>query len=126
MSLRIYLFFMSLGTLLCWIAWFFVLTNVSPDEGGLLGLIFFYSSLFLAIMGTASVVGCMVKKAREKNDDVVFRHVHQTFRQSIYIAAFVIVMLVLKAAGLLSWWVLLALLATFFILEGMTFTSRKI
>lgn len=118
MSLKIYLYSMSLGTLLCWVAWFFVITNLAPEEAGFVGLLFFYISLFLALVGTASVIGFLILRARTNNDDVVFRHVRQTFRHSVLISTFAIASLMLKAQGWLSAWALIGLLVFFFVLES--------
>ena len=125
MSLRAYLIFMTIGTLLCWVAWFFVIGNTSPTEAGMLAFSFFYLSLFLAIVGTFSVIGFLVRRAIIKNDDVIFRHVRATFRQSVIIASLVITSLILLSQNLLAWWNALLLIILFFILEGMIFSNRK-
>lgn len=115
---------MTLGTLLCWVAWFFVLTNLSPGEAGLLGLVFFYASLFLALVGTISVIGFLIQRARNNNDDVVFRHVRQTFRHSVLSSCFLIIALMLKAQDMLSGWTALVLIVVFFITESIL-ANRK-
>lgn len=125
MSLKIYLFLMSLGTLLCWVAWIFVITSLAPQESGIMGLVIFYSSLFLALVGSISVLGFLIRRAKYKNDELVFRHVRHTFRQSILIGAFAICLLILRANNVLTWWTLVLLLIFFFVLEGIVFTSRK-
>lgn len=125
MTLRQYLILMTIGTLACWIAWFFVIGNISPAEAGILGFAFFYLSLFLAIVGTFSVAGFLTRRVIIKNDNIVFRHVHTTFRQSIIIASLIIISLLLLSQHLLAWWNALLLVALFFILEGMIFSNRK-
>ncbi len=125
MSLRFYLALMSIGTLLCWVAWFFVITNIAPDEAGIMGMIFFYTSLFMALVGTVSVIGFAIRKKLIKNEDAVLRHVSHTFRQSIFIAGLAIITLYLKAHDLLAWWNLVLLVVLFIVLEGVVFTKRK-
>lgn len=125
MSLRFYLALMSIGTLLCWVAWFFVVMNIGPDEAGFMGMAFFYTSLFMALVGTVSVLGFIIRQKMVKNEDVVLRHVSHTFRQSVFVALLVISTLYLKAHDLLAWWNLVLLVVLFIVLEGVVFTKRK-
>lgn len=125
MSLRLYLFLMSLGTLLCWIAWFFVLINISPSGAGLHGLFAFYISLFLAVVGTFSVIGFAVRRAIIKNDEVVFRHVRHTFRQSVLLATILTILLILLSKQLLFWWNAVILAVFFLFIELIVFTNQK-
>lgn len=124
MSLRQYLILMSIATLLCWVAWFFVLNYTTPDSG-FLTLFFFYCSLFLAILGTFSVIGFLVRRFFVKDDEVVFRHVRRTFRQSLLLAALIIFALLLLSARLLTWWNSIILIIFFLFLEAVIFTNRK-
>lgn len=116
---------MSLGTALCWIAWFFVIRNIDPSSGGLLGFTFFYLSLFLAVVGTFSVGGFLFRRAIMKKDEIVFRHVRHTFRQSIIVGILAVFALFLLGARLLTWWNGLLLVALLLIFEGIIFTKRK-
>ncbi len=125
MTLRQYLILMSLCAVLSWVAWFFVVSNTNPNESGTVVFAFFYFSLFLAVVGTISVLGFLIRKAIIKNDEVVFRHVKKTFRQSIVIATLLIITLALLSQELLAWWNGLLLLILFFVLEGVIFTNRK-
>ncbi len=124
MSLRAYLILMSLGTLACWVAWVFILT-IDPTTAANSIFLFFYVSLFLAIVGTFSVGGFLVRRLLIKNDEVVFRHVRRTFRQSIMVAGFLIGTLILRQKGLLAWWNFGLLIVIFILLEGVIFSNRK-
>lgn len=125
MTLRQYLIIMSIGALICWLAWFFVIGSIDPKEAGFLGFTFFYLSLFLALTGTFSTIGFLIRKKVVKNDDVVFHHVKHTFRQGIFISATLITSLLLLQGRLLAWWNGLMLIFLFLILETVVFTSRK-
>ena len=125
MSLRLYLWIMSLGTFFCWVAWFFVIIKLAPEEAGFMGLMFFYMSLFLAIVGTFSVLGFLLRLLRLKNDQLVFRHVRHTFRQSILIGVFLISLLMLKANEAITWWIVTLLLLLLFLIEAILSTRRK-
>lgn len=125
MTLRPYLILMSVGALVCWLAWFFVLTNVDPEQAGVFGFLFFYASLFLALTGTFSVIGFLVKKVILKNDQAIFHHVKSTFRQGMLVATTIIAGLILLQTELLTWWTAILLILLFAIVEGIIFTSRK-
>ncbi len=125
MSLRQYLILMSIGALICWLAWFFVLSSTDPAEAGFFGFLFFYTSLFLALAGTFSVIGFLIKKIILKDDQVVFHHVKSTFRQGMLLAGILISGLILLQADLLAWWSATLLVLLFVAIEGIIFTSRK-
>lgn len=125
MTLRQYLILMSVGAAICWLAWFFVLGSIDPNQAGFFGFLFFYSSLFLALAGTFSVIGFLIKKIILKNDQIVFHHVKSTFRQSMLVAAVIILGLILLQLKLLTWWNAILLLMLFVAIEGIIFTNRK-
>lgn len=125
MTLRQYLALMSFGTAICFIAWLFLIRNVNPADAGSWGFLFFYASLFLTIVGAFSVVGFLIRRAFIKNDEVVFRHVKHTFRQSVIVAFVICVSLFLAGHKLLAWWNFIILAFIGIILETIVFTNRK-
>lgn len=125
MTLRAYLFCMSIATLLCWLAWILVVNGVDPYQTGLVGFLLFYVSLFLAGVGTFSVIGFVVRRRIVKNDDVVFRHVTHTFRQGITVSLLLIGALLLLQAHLLTWWTALLLMLLFLVVEGVLLTHEQ-
>ncbi len=116
---------MSLGTCFCWVAWAFVILNIAPADAGTTGMLFFYSSLFLAIVGTFSVLGFVIRQKLIKNEDAVMRHARHTFRQSIFIGLLAVITLYLLASDLFAWWNFVLLVLLFLALEGIVFTKRK-
>lgn len=125
MTLRQYLVLMSIGAAICWLAWIFVLGSVDPEQAGFFGFLFFYTSLFLALNGTFSVIGFLIKKLILKDDQIVFHHVKSTFRQGMLIAGVIIFALILLQIKLLTWWNGILLLLLFAVIEGIIFTNRK-
>lgn len=125
MTLRIYLTLMTIGTLLCSLAWGFIVRNTSPNNASFFVFFAFYFSLFLAIVGAFSVAGFLIRRFFSKNDEVVFHHVRQTFRQSILLASLLIVSLMLLANNLLFWWNGILLAGMFVFIEIFLATKRK-
>ncbi|MBI5221477.1 MAG: hypothetical protein HY979_01590 [Candidatus Magasanikbacteria bacterium] len=125
MTLKQYLYLMATGTLICWIAWFFLLFNTDPQEASLLIFAFFYISLFLGIVGLFSVIGFLIKSRRMMQDDAVFRQVKKTFTQGILLGAFTIFILILRQFNLLFWWNAIFLVVLYVLIEGVILSGRK-
>ncbi len=125
MTLKQYLLLMAAGTIMCWVAWFFILFNISPEQAGLLGFTFFYISLFLGTVGLFSVTGLVLKKQKSDKDDIIFRQVKRTFKQGILFGSFVILALLLLQFNLLFWWNAILLALLYIVLEGAIVSGRK-
>lgn len=125
MSLRQYLMTMAAATILSWCVWILIIFSFDPETTDIIGFIFFYTSLFLSIVGTVSVIGFIVRMKLVRNDELIFRHIKRTFKQGFVLSTFIIAALILLQKNLLTWWnfILLALLYLF--IEGIIFTNRK-
>ena len=125
MTLRQYLFLMSLGTLICFTAWIFLLFNIDPTNTELLVFVFFYASLFLSLLGIISVISLWIKIKFLKSEEVVFRHVKRTFRQGTISALLIIAILLLQQFKLLTWWNFIILIVLIVLIEATIFSNRK-
>lgn len=125
MTLKTYLITIAVGTVLCFVAWGTVIVNIDPDEAGVVGFFLFYTTLFLGIIGLSSTLGLAIRKLVFVQEEVVFRHIKRTFRQSIIFALLAIVTLILLQIGFLRWWNAVILVALGIVLEGMVYTNRK-
>lgn len=113
MTLRIYLIIMIVMTLLCWSAWSTVLFTVDPGLTNWIGLTLFYSSLFLSIVGTATIIGFLLRFVVFKQE-LAWRIVKEAFRQSFLFALLIVVSLILLSHDLFTW------LNLFFLIIGLT------
>lgn len=113
MTLRTYLIIMLITTLLCWTAFVFVLFNVNPEITNWLGFLLFYLSLFLALVGTAAIIGFVVRFIGLKHE-LAFRSVRDAFRQSFLFSFFIVATLLLLSQNLFSW------LNLFFLVVGLS------
>jgi len=125
MTLRQYLFLMFLGTLLCWGIWVFIILTIDPTSADTISLMFFYASLFLSLVGTIFIITFSLRRLFNKNDDIVFRSVRRTFRQSMVLSTFIIFALLLLQKHLLNYWNTILLVVLFLLLESIVFASRK-
>jgi len=87
---------------MCWLVWFFILGTVNPEVTNWIGFLMFYGSLFLALAGTASVVGFVARFVIFK-EELVYRLVKEAFRQSFLFSSLIIISLMLLANDLFSW-----------------------
>lgn len=125
MTLRQYLLMMSIGTIICWLIWILVVGNIDPKETGSIGFIFFYVSLFLALIGTFSVIGFLIRKKIIKYEVVVFHHVRHTFRQGLLISLLILIAMMMLQFKLLTWWTGVLVVLLFLVLESIIFANRK-
>ena len=108
MTLKKYLFLMTIATLLCWGALGLVLIFVNPYEAGWMGLLFFYLALFLGLSGVFSIIGFILRYLIKRNE-FAYRQVKIAFRQGLMFALLVVIALALQGFNLLVWWNLLLL-----------------
>lgn len=124
MKLRTLLGIILISTIAAWAVWFFVLSFVNPFTSGFIGLVFFYWSLSIAIIGTVLLLGMYVRimwKRRRIQEHAFF----DSLRQGIMAAATVFLLLVFMSQGLLTWWNFLVLLVGLSFLELFFAVSQK-
>lgn len=124
MTLRRYLLVMLIGTLGAWGAWLMVVFYLAPSSAGVMGFVFFYMSLGVAVVGTTTLVGFALRHLLHR-DEVVFRQVSISFRQGVLLGIVVLLALMLQAERLLTWWNLGILLLALTIVEFFFLSMRR-
>jgi len=124
MSLKKYLFIMTLITLVCWVAWLVVLFYLNPFEAGFVGLLLFYISLFFALFGSFALLGFFLRVWFSK-EQIIFRHLGIATRQSLWFSVLLVSTLLLQGSGFIRWWNILLLIIFLTLLEFF-FLSRKV
>ncbi len=102
MNLRQYLATMIFSTLLCWAAWVFVIVQIDPFETGPVGFVFFYVSLFFALIGTISLMIFGIYRLFGAREMPLFRHVRMSFRTAVVLSSLALVGLYLQSLSVLS------------------------
>ncbi len=115
---------MTIATLLCWAAWGYILWTVNPETTNWPGFLLFYVALFLAVTGTAALLGFVVRFVALKKE-LAFRSVKEAFRQSFLFAALIVISLMLLSKGLFSWLNLLFLVIGLSVLEFFLLSYEK-
>ncbi|MEA3398626.1 MAG: hypothetical protein U9R06_02690 [Patescibacteria group bacterium] len=116
MTLKRYLIFMSLATLICWAAWNYIAWAINPELTNWIGFLLFYFSLFAALTGTAALVGFIIRFIGLKQK-LAFRSVKEAFRQSFLFSALIVISLLLLSRDLFTWLNIFLLIIGLSILE---------
>lgn len=124
MTLKSYLGVMSVLSFVCWGIFFFVASLVNPLATNWLGFLLFYLALFISLIGTAALVGFLVRFVALKKE-LAFNSVKVAFRQSFLFSLFVIIILILKVQTLFNWLNLSLLIIIFAILELVLISHKK-
>lgn len=124
MTLRQYLFLMICATLLCWVAWVFVLVNVDPFLDSNLGFFFFYITLFCALLGTLSLLSFLISSLLGRDIIPMFRRVQKTFISGAILSAVFVTLLFLQGKRILHLWNLFVFLGVILCLVLFTFSVR--
>jgi hypothetical protein len=113
---------MKIGTLLMVIVWALVVFGIDPDEAGIIGQVFFYSSLFLMTAGIFSLFFVWLRR-KIVGDEMAADHLGINFRQGILLSILVIILFLLQNARVLTWWDGLLAVGGIFLIE-LYFLSR--
>lgn len=123
MTLKNYLFVMSVLSAFCWGIFLFVASLVDPTSTNWLGFTLFYLALFLSLSGVGALIGFIIRYLAG-NKQLEFNLVKISFHQSFLFSLFVILLLILKSQQLFNWLNLFLLVIIFTILE-LFLTSYK-
>lgn len=117
MSVARYFILIAIGTVVCWVAWILVLININPFSAGIIGMISFYLSMLLALIGTFFLAGFGFRTLIHRSKRDPFQHVGISARQSILLAVLLVGALILQGERVFSWWAAAFLLAALIFLE---------
>jgi hypothetical protein len=91
------------ASILCWTALILIILNTHPTVGGKNIIIFFFISLFFALVGTFSLIGFYLRLWFSKNE-LIYSHLGPAIRQAILISLCIIVLLGLQILRLVNIW----------------------
>lgn len=123
MTLRASLLIFSTGTAFAWAAFLLIFSFVPPDTAGLLGHIFFFSALFLALTGTLTIAGLM---GRVRSSRLIpMLHLGPAFRQGALLSAAAVSLLLLQRFRMLRWWGVLLVVGGVALLDFVLVRGRR-
>lgn len=124
MSVRGYTLLLAMTTLLSWIAFGAVVVIINPQEAGAIGIGLFYISLSLALIGTFSLAGFLIRTVFFKKEDI-FNRISIAFRQAIFFTLLINGFLFLQSMRLLTWYNTAFLIIALAIAEFVVISGAK-
>jgi len=109
MTLREYIGLLAIGSITAIAAWLLVLFFFDPVQSGMISIVAFYLSLFIAIIGVATSIGTSLRVVRFPKRDIA-DIVHISLRQAILFAVLIESALYLVRLEALRWWIFLIVL----------------
>lgn len=103
MSLIRFLIILAIGTILSWTALIVVVTTLDPFTNPVVAPMLFFVSLWLAMIGTMTLIGFFVRHWFEKTG-VPFQQTAIALRQAALISTGLAVLLFLQRAQFLNGW----------------------
>lgn len=125
MTLKQYLIFMTVATLLSWLAFGLVFFLIDPTTAARAGVFMFYLSLFLALLGTVAILGFLIRMKLRRGEVIISLEVAGAFRQGFFLAFLFTSSLYLQSKNVLVWWNVLLLIAALTILEFLFISYRR-
>ena len=108
---------MILATAIAWLGFFIIINNFDPISGNWIVFTMFYAVLFLAILGSLSLIGYWWRRLLNRRKEMSRFLVSESFRQAIIFSAVAIIALWLQASRILTWWNILLLIVSATLLE---------
>ena len=125
MSFSKYIITMILGTIICWILFGSIIYLIDPFESGVFGILFFYISLFLSLIGTFAILGLLIRVKFFKIQ-VLFKQVLISFRQSVLFSVLIIGTLFLKSQNLFNIYSIVLFIIILTIIEFFLISYKKV
>ncbi|MDD4476827.1 MAG: hypothetical protein PHY40_01570 [Patescibacteria group bacterium] len=122
MTLRSYLALMLASSIICWIAWFFVIISFDPKEAGTLGFILFYAALFFALTSAFAAVGGILNEKFSRSEELPYKRIKRIFYQGAIFGVIAVLSLLFLQLKIFVWWSAILLFLLFFVLEGIVYS----
>lgn len=125
MSVRGHILFMLVATLVMWVAWILVLTNINPSTAAWWGFALFYVTLFLSLFGSFTTLGFVLRSLFLIRRKTTQYKITTSLRQAFLWSAALIIALGLQGQRVLSWWIFATILIVFALIEFFVISVRN-
>lgn len=125
MTLKQYLFVMILGTAVALATAATILFFTDPEESGVMAPVMLLLTAGLGVVGLLSVLGVVARVYILRRSGLIVDQVKTAFRQSFLVALLLIASLILSHFELLTWWLILVLVAILGVLEYLFISAEN-
>jgi len=119
-----YLSIIGIAGLIAWFGWIITLYKLNPFESTGMALAFFFTTLFIALMCTFTILGFYMRRWIYKNE-IYYNHINVSLRQGILLSFITIICLAFQLLGVLNWFSGLLLIAACVLIESFFSIRRK-
>jgi len=123
MTVRVFLFFILLGTILSFSGMSVLINTTDPLSAGVMVFFLFYCSVFLSVSGLLFLAIDMFK-ARFAKQQVLMYRVRTSMRHSLLFAVAAVGWAILKSNNVLAWWNFILLIMILAALEFLFMSSK--
>lgn len=102
MTYNRYIGIIGFAGVVSWAAFFLVINKLSPYESMTISLIFFYLTLFIALVCSFTVLGFYFRVWFSGNE-IFYRYINVALRQGVFLSILSVFSLVLQMMRLLNW-----------------------
>jgi hypothetical protein len=124
MNIKQLLITILIATLIFWVVWFSVLSQIDPFTTDFFGFILFYLTLFFGLLGTFFLISFGYRKIFSKFS-LEFNIVGTSFRQSFFFSLLIVSLLLLQGVRMLNMLNSLLLVGAIVILEFFFLSYKK-
>ncbi len=124
MNFKLFAILMTVATAAAWLAWVVVIYTIDPLRSGLSGHIIFYTTLAIALVGTFTLLGVLIRTWK-KPEVHMLRHTTRSLRHSILFAVIFIASLVLLANQLFGFFTMVMLIIIVALVELVFLSTSK-
>jgi len=111
-----YIFIILITAIISWIGFYIVILKINPEESTELALALFFSSLFIALTCTFTLLGYFLRLWFNKNE-IYGNHTNIALRQGVLLSFCAIFCLLFLLLKVLTWWIGILLVSLITLVE---------
>ncbi|OGY45427.1 MAG: hypothetical protein A3A24_01840 [Candidatus Buchananbacteria bacterium RIFCSPLOWO2_01_FULL_46_12] len=124
MRIKVFLFFIAVGSVLSLISWLITIFFIDPQNAGLAGFSVFYLSFFLTLVGLMFLVGNWLR-AKFAKKQIIYYRINTALRQAIWFAILIAGWTVLRSRNLANIWIVVLFILVLTSLEFFFVSYQK-
>lgn len=124
MTFKEFMIIMSGSTFAIFLGWVFVVLTINPLTAGFWAFVFFYTTLFVTLIGLFTLIGTAIRKQFWPKE-IISRHVLIAFRHSLLFSLIFTSAILLLSKAWLNWWTMILIILLFTVIEMIFLSSKR-
>jgi len=105
--------FVAIGA---WAIWLLLINYLDPTQAGIIGLLLFFLTLFLAVASSFALIGFAIRRVMAPEQLSTYA-VRAALRQGVLVGLFLDLLLILQLIKLYVWWLAIIAIILFLLIE---------